>query len=120
MGFFNDIYPSKKHLFFFMLGSALSNASKHLILLLLLVVVPAISAFAQSPPSKRVEFELVFVGHITEFDDKKQKDVPLADCSVNLYKGSTLVSTSSTGSNGKFKLSVPHDGDFVVQITKPG
>ncbi|HET6991146.1 MAG TPA: hypothetical protein VFJ43_07475, partial [Bacteroidia bacterium] len=74
----------------------------------------------QPPPSTRQEFQLNFVGHITEFDDKKQKDVPLADCSISLYKGTTLISTSSTGSNGKFKLTVPHDGDFVVQITKPG
>jgi hypothetical protein len=120
MGILSDIYPSKKHLFVYMKGTALSNNSKHLILMLLLVIVPAISAFCQPPPSNREDFEFVFGGRVTEFDDKKQKDVPLADCSVNLYKGTTMISTNPTSSGGKFKVRIPHDGDYVIQITKPG
>ncbi len=101
-----------------MKGPILSNYSKHAILFLLLVIAPAFSAFAQAPG--RVEFEFIFAGKVTEFDEKKAKDVPVDACSVNLYKGTTLVSTNSTSSNGKFKIVVPHDGDFVVQITKAG
>ncbi|MDQ3110013.1 MAG: hypothetical protein M3R17_08970 [Bacteroidota bacterium] len=101
-----------------MKGIVLSNFSKQAILFLLLVAGPAISSFAQGPG--RVDFELVFAGKVTEFDEKKGKDVPLEACSVNLYKGSTLVSSNSTSSSGKFKVTVPHDGDYVLQITKSG
>jgi hypothetical protein len=101
-----------------MKGTFLSNYSKHAILFLLLVVAPAISSFAQAPG--RVEFEFIFAGKVVEFDEKKGKDIPVDACSVNLYKGTTLVSPGSTGSNGKFKVVVPHDGDYVIQITKPG
>jgi hypothetical protein len=101
-----------------MKGTVLSHSSKHFILFLLLVFGPAISAFSQA--AVRQEFQFIFGGKVTEFDDKKGKDIPVDACSVNLYKGTTLVSTNSTGSNGKFKVKIDHDGDYVLQITKAG
>lgn len=101
-----------------MKGRILSRSSSLFVLLLLLVCGPAISTYAQAPA--REEFQFTFGGKVTEFDDKKGKDVPLDGCSVNLYKGTTLVATSPTTSNGKFKIRVDHDGDYVLQITKPG
>ncbi|MEO5643812.1 MAG: hypothetical protein ABIQ40_07740, partial [Bacteroidia bacterium] len=101
-----------------MKGTFLSNISKQSILFLFLLIIPAVRAVAQAPG--RVDFEFIFTGKVTEFDEKKGKDIPVDACVVNLYKGSTLVIPSSTSSNGKFKVVVPHDGDYILQITKPG
>src|ERR1041384_7709762 len=93
MGILSDICASEKHLFYQMKRTAVSRRSKNYLLWLLLVIVPAISSFAQAPAG-RSEFQFVFGGRVTEFDEKKAKDIPLDACTVNLYKGATLVSTN--------------------------
>jgi methylmalonyl-CoA mutase cobalamin-binding subunit len=118
-GNFERYLCPEKHLFYQMKRTAVLRRSEIYLLWLLLVMCPAISSFAQAPAGRQ-EFQFVFGGKVTEFDEKKGKDVPVDACSVNLYKGTTLVSTNATGSNGKFKVRVDHDGDYVLQITKPG
>ncbi len=118
MGILPDICPSKNHLFRLMKGIALSNCSKHIVILFLLVVAPAFSIFAQAPPAVAQTWEFVFGGRVTEFDDVKQKDNPLEGCTVTMTgpKGDQV----TTSGNGKFKLHVPANGDYVVTVTKPG
>ena len=102
-----------------MKGLNLSIVSRNFIFLILLTFLPVVSVFSQAIVPRGF-YEFVFGGQVTEFDDKKQRDVPLPGCSVNLYKGSTLVATSPTGSNGKFKLKIPPDEDFMLTIAKFG
>ena len=102
-----------------MKGLNLSIVSRNFIFLILLNFLPVVSVFSQAIVPRGF-YEFVFGGQVIEFDDKKQRDVPLPGCSVNLYKGSTLVATSPTGSNGKFKLKIPPDEDFILTIAKFG
>ena len=102
-----------------MKGLNLSIVSRNFIFFILLTFLPVVSVFSQAIVPRGF-YEFVFGGQVTEFDDKKQRDVPLPGCSVNLYKGSTLVATSPTGSNGKFKLKIPPDEDFMLTIAKFG
>jgi sulfur transfer complex TusBCD TusB component (DsrH family) len=99
-----------------MKGLNLSIVSR---IFILLTFLPVISVFSQAIVPRGF-YEFVFGGIITEFDDKKQRDVALSGCSVNLYKGSILVTTSPTGGNGRFKLKIPPDEDFVLSISKFG
>ncbi|MFY8185278.1 MAG: carboxypeptidase-like regulatory domain-containing protein, partial [Bacteroidia bacterium] len=49
-------------------------------------------------------------------DDEKG---PTAGVVVQVYQGSKLISTTTTGSDGKYTLQLPLNGDFTVSLNKP-
>lgn len=70
--------------------------------------------------SAQENWEFIFGGRVTEFSEEKQKDVALDMAMITVYKGSVIVSTTNTQSNGKFKCRIPGNGDYTVTITKSG
>ena len=96
----------------------LSYLAKRLLILLLLVSGPAISLFAQ--PAAAPNWELTFGGKVTEFNEKKQRDLPLEGAVVTLFKGSTQLETQTTSTNGKFKFRLQPNGEYSLTMTKPG
>ncbi|MCU0433514.1 MAG: hypothetical protein MUC87_08680 [Bacteroidia bacterium] len=65
-------------------------------------------------------WEFIFGGRVMEFSEEKQKEVALDMAVITIYKGSAVVSTTNTQSNGKFKCRIPGNGDYTVTVTKGG
>ena len=81
----------------------------------LLMLLVAAAGFAQAP-----DWQFVFGGRVTEYNEKKAKDMPLEGCSVSLFKGGSQLQLVTTGSSGKFKLRLDPNGDYEVRVTKSG
>lgn len=90
----------------------------HLVITLLLVIVPASLLVAQAPASPQWNF--IFGGKVTEFNEKKQRDLPIEGCVVTLYKGSAQIQSITTDKNGKFKFKMDPNGDYTLTVTKSG
>lgn len=79
------------------------------------MLLVAVASYAQAP-----DWQFVFGGRVTEYNEKKAKDMPLEGCSVSLFKGGSQQQVVNTGSNGKFKLRLEPNGDYEVRVTKTG
>ena len=55
---------------------------------------------------------------LTTKADKEEK--PLLGASITLYKGSGIVSQSTSDGNGDFTVFVPANGEFVLTVSYPG
>lgn len=65
-------------------------------------------------------WDFTFGGKVTEFVEEKQKDMALELVTIIVARGTTVVSSTSTQSNGKFKCRIPGNGDYLVTVSKPG
>jgi hypothetical protein len=88
--------------------------SCRLVSTLLMLLVAAVG-FGQAPA-----WQFVFGGRVTEYNEKKAKDVPLENCIVSIFKGGNQQQVVNTGSSGKFKLRLDPNGDYEVRVTKSG
>jgi hypothetical protein len=61
-----------------------------------------------------------FGGRVTEFNEKKQKDISLEGAVVTLLKGATQVNQTTTNSSGRFKFVLDPNSEYTVTVTKPG
>jgi hypothetical protein len=73
---------------------------------------------AQAPPPPVWQFK--FGGKVTEFNEKKGKDIALEGAICTLLKGSTQVQSQTTSNGGKFKFVLDPNNEYTVTITKPG
>ncbi|MBI3511210.1 MAG: hypothetical protein HY064_11145, partial [Bacteroidetes bacterium] len=102
-----------------MKGTGPGSVLARFIIFFSLAILPGF-LHAQAPPPEAVDWHLTFVGHVTEFDEVKGKDVALVGAVVNVYAGSTLVASPTISSNGKFKVDTPPNSDYILTITKSG
>ncbi|HLG03725.1 MAG TPA: hypothetical protein VI731_09035, partial [Bacteroidia bacterium] len=87
--------------------------------IIILAVLPVITSFGQAPPpGAPADWHFVFAGKVTEFNEKKQKDLPLEGCTVALTKSGSPVETQVTDKSGKFKFALPPNGDYQISISK--
>ena len=66
------------------------------------------------------DWKFEFGGKVTEFNEKKQKDMALEGAIVTLLKGSTQIQQVSTNNSGRFKFLLDPNNEYTVTITKPG
>ncbi len=66
------------------------------------------------------DFEFVFGGKVTEFNEKKQKDLPVDAANITLLQNGSSIASQTTDRNGKFKIRVPANGEYIVTVTKSG
>jgi len=116
MGFLNDICPSRIHRSANMTENRLLPSPKTAILVLVLLFSFVSSGYGQDPPA----WQFKFGGKVTEFNDKKQKDIALEGSVVTLFKGAQQVQSQSTNNSGKFKFSLDPNNDYTLTVTKPG
>jgi len=79
------------------------NISRLFVILLLLFVGKVIAQ----------PYQPVIDGRV---DDEKG---PTAGVVVQVYQGSKLISTTTTGSDGRYTLQLPLNADFTISLTKP-
>lgn len=91
---------------------------KFAVLLLLIAFAVPVQLFAQPPETPTWKFD--FGGRVTEFNDKKQKDLALEGAVVKLYKGPTEIQSVTTNNSGRFKFSLDPNNEYTVTFTKPG
>jgi tetratricopeptide (TPR) repeat protein len=75
------------------------------------------------PPAKlkaQINWYFPLTGRVQVMDEKKNKPVDLDASVVTLYKGSAVVTSTTTGSNGKFSFKLDPNNDYVVSFSKPG
>jgi hypothetical protein len=70
--------------------------------------------------SAQINWYFPLTGRVQVMDEKKNKAVDLDASVVTLYKGSAVVTSITTGSNGKFSFKLDPNNDYVVSFTKPG
>ncbi|MCK6640083.1 MAG: hypothetical protein L6Q81_08350 [Bacteroidia bacterium] len=78
----------------------------------------AVAAYSQAPAPPAWQFK--FGGKVTEFNEKKGKDIALEGAICTLLKGSTQVQSQTTSNGGKFKFVLDPNNEYTVTITKPG
>ncbi len=66
------------------------------------------------------DWQFRFGGKVTEFNEKKQKDLALEGAVCTLLKGSTQVQQTVTNNTGKFKFILDPNNEYTVTITKAG
>ncbi len=86
------------------------------IALLIFFSTLSVNLFAQDPPT----WQFKFGGKVTEFNEKKQKDVALEGATITLLKGGNQVQQQSTNNSGKFKFSLDPNNEYTVTVTKSG
>lgn len=94
------------------------NRSFRTLLLFLTFCLSADLAAQDISTAPTWQFE--FGGKVTEFNEKKQKDVALEGASVTLLKGGVQVQTVSTTNNGRFKFMLDPNNEYTVNVTKSG
>ena len=87
-----------------------------LIIAFLCLSAGVVSAQAPAPPV----WQFKFGGKVTEFNEKKGKDIALEGAICTLLKGSTQVQSQTTSNGGKFKFVLDPNNEYTVTITKPG
>jgi hypothetical protein len=103
------------------MGMSPKNVLNRFVAVVLLVVLPAIAAFCQTPaPSGPAPWKFKFGGKVTEFNEKKQKDLALEGCIATISRGGVTIESQNTGKDGRFKFTMDPNGDYVITITKAG
>ncbi len=67
-----------------------------------------------------VDWRFEFGGKVTEFNEKKQKDVALEGAVITLLKGGVQEQQVTTNSSGRFKFLLAPNFEYTVNVTKNG
>ncbi len=93
-----------------------SGIVRVIIIALLCLSAGVVSAQAPAPPV----WQFKFGGKVTEFNEKKGKDIALEGATCTLLKGNQQVQSQTTSNGGKFKFVLDPNNEYTVTITKPG
>ena len=81
---------------------------------LLIFFFSGILAKAQTPPPPTI-YQIPVQGKIVDDGDS-----PIPGSVIQVYSGSKLVATTTTGADGKYTFQVPVNSDYIISVTGPG
>jgi tetratricopeptide (TPR) repeat protein len=76
--------------------------------------------FSHNHAMAQANWYFAFGGRIEYTDEKKNKDLGLEGASATLIKGGNVVTTVTTGNNGKFSFKLEPASDYIISLTKAG
>ncbi|MBS1634271.1 MAG: carboxypeptidase regulatory-like domain-containing protein, partial [Bacteroidetes bacterium] len=78
---------------------------------LILIIFTCTRFLAQTPET----YQLPIEGKITD-----DGEAPIPGASIQVYQGSKLINTYTTGADGKYSFQLPLNGDYNIVVTKGG